>query len=210
VTGPPKPLHPNVQLAVQAASSVVTAIAGSWIGSHGGNRGTIRGLVIGAALGAVVSGMATRVIERAVRHVKVPARMRGRVNRRYVLLGAAAFAGAMAVSLGGLQAVEAGVFGGRSLSAEVTHSKATGTTLGTVLANHPARPSATLPAPPEASSAPATPATVTPTAGGTPGIPQTPVTMTPTASPPASVNDPSGADEPAPSATPTATTGETP
>jgi hypothetical protein len=154
MTDAPKPLHPNVQLAVQATSSVVTAIAGSWVGSHDGNGGTLRGMVIGAASGALISGLATRWLEHTARHVKVPARLQGRLNRRYVALGTAAGIAGFTVCLGGVSAVEASVFGGRSLSAEVTHSHATGTTLGTVLDNTPATsspsilaPSTTVPSP---------------------------------------------------------------
>ena len=210
MTAPPKPLHPNAQLGIQATSSVVTALAGSWIGSHDGNAGTLRGLVIGAASGAVVSGVATRAIEHAVRHVKVPVRMRGRMRRRYVALGVAAFAGAAVVVVGGLSAVEASVFH-RSLSAEVTHKAQGGTTLGVVLDNAP-RPSPSLLAPSRASFAPSASVAVPSGAVSTspapsataPGLsPSLPVsTQTLPATP---AGDPGGGDSATP--IPTATTG---
>jgi hypothetical protein len=180
------------QVTAAACVAVVVPGLGAWVGAHTGTKGT----VIGTAIGAVLSVLTGWLVLRLSYHTRsglsrVP--WRKAKPWHYVVAAVAVFVVAMAAVTG----VEAGVLH-RSLSASVTGSGGTGTTLGTVVANNAARPSVSSLAPYSASPAPATPTTVTPTAGGTPGTPPSPVTVTP--APSVSTNvPPTGAASPAPS-----------
>jgi len=192
---------PKLSLDALLAAALVAVIVpglGAWLGAHTGTKGT----VIGTAIGAVLSVLCGWLVLRVSYHARTGlARVPWDKTQpwHYVAAALAVFVVAMVAVTG----VEAGVLH-RSLSAAVTNSAGTGTTLGTVVANHPAGPSASSVAPSEGTPAPSTPTTVTPTAGGTPGSPPSPVTVT--ATPSVSTNAP-----PTGTASPTAaTTGATP
>lgn len=134
---------PKLSLA-QLAAGIFVLFAGPWlgsfIGSFTGDAGTLWGTAIGSVVIPAVLGW---LFLRASYHARnrlsrVPWR---RVKPRYYAAVVPVAALVFVVAMGGLSAVEAGVFH-RSLSAEVTHSRAGGTTLGgTVLDAHPASPS---------------------------------------------------------------------
>lgn len=134
---------PKLSLA-QLAAGIFVLFAGPWlgsfIGSFTGDTGTLWGTAIGSVVIPAVLGW---LFLRASYHARnrlsrVPWR---RVKPRYYAAVVPVAALVFVVAMGGLSAVEAGVFH-RSLSAEVTHTRAGGTTLGgTVLDAHPASPS---------------------------------------------------------------------
>ena len=188
------------QVTAAACVAVIVPGVGAWVGAHTGTKGT----VIGTAIGAVLSVLTGWLVLRVSYHTKAGL-SRVPWDKAKPWHYAAAAAVVFVVAMAAVTGVEAGVLH-KSLSASVSGSKGTGTTVGTVVANHPARPSASILGTPTATSAPSTPTTVTPTVGGTPGTPPSPVTATPSVSAP--VNDPSGADSPA--ATPAQTRGVTP
>src|SRR5450755_2974508 len=138
-----------------ALVAVVVPGLGAWLGAHTGTAGT----VIGTAIGAVLSVLTGWLVLRLSYHTKAGlARVPWRKAKpwHYALAALAVFAVAMVAVTG----VEAKVLH-RSLSAAVSGSKTGGTTVGTVLANHPASPAPSVLEPPSASSAPASPVTVT-------------------------------------------------
>jgi hypothetical protein len=170
--GAPADTPPKLSLA-QLSAGIFVLFAGPWlgsfIGSFTGDAGTLWGTAIGSVVIPAVLGW---LFLRASYHARnrlsrVPWR---RVKLRYYAAAVPVAALVFVVAMGGLSAVEAGVFH-RSLSAEVTHTRAGGTTLGgTVLDAHPASTSPSAPAPsvtptasattPVAPSAPVGPATV--------------------------------------------------
>jgi len=182
------------QVIAAACVAVIVPGLGAWIGAHTGTRGTVIGTAIGAILSVLTGWLVLRVSYHAKAGlVKVP--WRKAKPWQYAVAVPVVAVVVFVVGMAIVTGVEAGVLH-RSLSASVTGSGGSGTTLGTVVANHPARPSASILGTPTATSAPSTPTTVTPTVGGTPGSPPSPVTVTP--APSVSTNvPPTGAASPA-------------
>ena len=157
------------QVTAAACVAVIVPGLGAWLGAHTGTKGT----VVGTAIGAILSVLCGWAVLRLTYHARSGlARVPWDKTQpwHYVVAAVAVFAVAMVAVTG----VEAGVLH-KSLAASVTGSGGSGTTVGTVVANHPARLAATLPETPGASSAPTPSVTVTPTVGA----PPSPVTMTP-------------------------------
>jgi hypothetical protein len=187
MTGAPK-LSLDGILAAALVAVIVPGL-GAWLGAHTGTAGT----VIGTGIGAVLSVLTGWLVLRVSYHTRSGlARVPWRKAKPWHL--AVAALGVFVVAMVAVTGVEAGVLH-KSLSASVTHAEGSGTTVGTVVANHPARPAASGSGTASASSVPATPMTVTPTMGGTPGTPQSPAAMTP--DPSTSTNVPPASPVPA-------------
>jgi hypothetical protein len=200
---------PKLSLDAVLAAALVAVIVpglGAWLGAHTGTRGT----VIGTAIGAVLSVLCGWLVLRLSYHTRSGlARVPWRKAKpwHYAVAALAVFVVAMAAVTG----VEAGVLH-KSLSASVSGSAGSGTTVGTVVANHPVRPPTdghgTAQGHPSASASTAMPSgtvTVSPVPSGSPSVYPEPQPTTVPASPvaPATVPPPA----PAQSSEPAATTG---
>jgi succinate dehydrogenase hydrophobic anchor subunit len=184
------------QVTAAACVAVIVPGLGAWVGAHTGTKGT----VIGTAIGAVLSVLCGWAVLRLTYHArsglaKVPW---DRTRPWHLAVAAAAV---FVVAMVAVTGAEAGVFH-RSLSAEVSGSRAGGTTFGSVVGVHapasdPPRPAATVLGPSGTISASASPAPAT--VGGTPGPPSSPMTPDPSTSTNA---PPTGAASPVPAQQP--------
>ena len=175
---------PKLPLA-QLAAGIFVLFAGPWLGSYigsfTGDTGTVWGTAIGSVvIPAVLGWLFLWATYHARNHLsRVPWR---RVKPRYYAAVVPVAAVVFVVAMGGLQAVEANVLH-KSLSAEVTHTKSTGTTFGSVLDAHPVSPSPS-PVAPSATSTTMAPTVAPVTSAPTVTVPTpTPVpSMSPSAS----------------------------
>ncbi len=197
-----KPKLAGSQILASAAVAVIVPGLGAWLGAHTGTQGTMIGTAVGAALSVLTGWLVLRVTYHAKTGLaRVPWR---KAKPWHIAAGAPVVAGVVFVAaMATVTGVEAKVLH-KSLSAAVTHTGGSGTTLGGVLANHPASPAPSLSAP---SAVPSVSVTGTPVSA--PSAVQASQTVmpaeSPTASAPVPAGAPSGTVNPAPAAT-----GETP
>jgi len=203
VTAAPK-LSVDGLLAAALVAVIVPGL-GAWIGAHTGTRGTVVGTAIGAVLSVLCGWLVLRVTYHAKAGlVKVP--WRKAKPWQYAVAVPVVAVAVFVVAMGVLSGAEAGVFH-RSLSAEVSGSRAGGTTFGTVVGVHapatdPVRPSTA--GHKTAQGHPSASATASPAPPGSPSFYPEPNPTAGSAAPAAP------ATAPEPSATQPATTGDTP